>query len=182
MSGLFGSSANTYAAGAPGLMASETMQGQNYGLQAQNQQLQAGNAISQAGYNAGLTALQGHLTRENEAEQFNGGGVLLEGSPLAQLEQTRQLALSQINNIQQQGMLQGQTYNTEANQTLNQGAAQLLGMSNNYQVGQANAQISDTNNQANLEWQGIQDVGKIAAQTGTGQQVMGGIAKFLQGI
>jgi len=147
----------------PGFNAGQQAAAQSVGIQSWAQQAQAGNDLTVAGYNAGLAALSGHLTRESEAEQFNSSGVLLSGSPLAQLNQTRQLAIGQINQIQQQGLLQATLGNTQANQTINQGTAALTGNLTNWNSGYANAVTTKENQEA-------QDVASVF---GLGGQALG---------
>jgi hypothetical protein len=139
-----------YAATAPGVAATQEMSAQSTGIQAGGQEQQAQNELQVAGYDAGLQALQGHLGRENQAEGYNASGVLLQGSPLAALEQTRQLAAASIAQTQNQGLLQGQLQDQLSNQTINAGRAGVLGNENSFITGQANANISDQNNEARV--------------------------------
>jgi hypothetical protein len=150
MGSLFGMNAGSvYAAQQPGMAAGMASSAQNVGIQAGAQEEQAGNEMQVAGYNSGLAALEGHLTRENQAEDYNASGVLLQGSPLAQLEQTRQLASAQVSQIQNQGLMQAQLEDTNANQTINSGRAAMLGTMNQELQGQENANIEQENVGAN---------------------------------
>lgn len=141
-----------YQASQPGVAAAEQMTLDNAGLQAGAQQEQSFNELSQGQYNSGLVAFQGHQALANQAEQYNASGVMLNGSPLQVLEQTRQLANAQVANIQNQAMLQAQLYNIQANQTLNAAQANVTGLQNQFNSGLAQANIQGLNVQSNDYW------------------------------
>lgn len=118
---------------------------QSVGIKAGAEQQEANNILTQGNYNASLEAFQDHMFRENQAEGFNGSGVLLEGSPMANLQQTKMLADLGVANTQNQALLQSNLTNMEANQTINSGRSQLLGNENQFITGQANADIEQQN-------------------------------------
>jgi hypothetical protein len=139
---MFGANAGSvYASQYPGVEAGQAMQAQTGGIQAGLQQEEANNTLNVGNYNASMQTLQDEQTLGNTAESFNAGGVLMQGSPLGVLEQQRQVAAAGVNQMQQQTGLQAQMQNTQANQTINATRSQLLGMSNQFTSGLANADI-----------------------------------------
>lgn len=90
-------------------------------------------------------ALEGKMFRENQAQAYNNSGVLLEGSPMKVLENTRQLAQQQVSNIIAQGQLTSQSLLQKGTQTINQGYASLLGQNNSYLTDLAGAKIGASN-------------------------------------
>jgi hypothetical protein len=121
------------------------MQAQTGGIQAGLEQQQANNTLNVSNYNASMQTLQDVQSLGNTAESFNSGGVLMQGSPLAVLEQQRQIAAAGIGQTMQQGELQAQIQNTQANQNINATRSALLGISNQYTQGLENADIQQEN-------------------------------------
>jgi hypothetical protein len=130
-----------YASQWPGVSAGEAMQAQTGGIQSGLEQEQAQNTLNVSNFNSSMQTLQDVQSIGNTAESFNAGGVFMQGSPLAVVNQERQLAAAGINQTMQQGGLQAQIQNTQANQTINATRSQLLGISNDYTQGLANADI-----------------------------------------
>lgn len=91
-------------------------------------------------------ALEGKAFREQQAQGYNNSGVELEGSPMKVLEQTRQLAQTQVASIISQGQQQSNALLIGANQTLNNGYAGLLGQTNDYITSVAQAKIQAEQN------------------------------------
>lgn len=115
---------------------------QNAALDVQN----AGLVEQSTGMQAEQAALEGASFREQQAQAYNNSGVLVEGSPMKVLEQTRQLAQQQVSNIIAQGQLTSQSLLQKSTQTINQGYASLLGQNNDYLTQLAQAKISSSNN------------------------------------
>lgn len=108
---------------------------ENANLVEQSTALQAENA-----------AIEGKAFREEQAQGYNNSGVMLEGSPMKVLEQTRNMASEQVSNIIAQGQFSSQSLLMQSTQTLNQGYASLLGQNNDYQTSLAQAKIGASNN------------------------------------
>lgn len=143
---MFGANAGSvYASQYPGVKAGQDMQAQSAGIQAGAQQQQANNTLEVGNYNASMEALQAKQKISNVAEGYNAGGVLPEGTPMGVLEQARQLSVLGINQTLSQSSLEAQFENTKANQTINASRAALLGISNQYTQGLANADITAEN-------------------------------------
>lgn len=139
---IFGANAGSvYSSQYPGVEAGEAAQAQTSGIQAGLEQEQANNTLNVGNYNASMETLQDIQSLGNTAESFNSGGVLMQGSPLAVLEQQRQLAAAGIGQTMQQAGLQATMQNTQANQTINATRSQLLGIANNYTQGLENADV-----------------------------------------
>jgi len=141
---------SVYASSYPGVASGEAMAAQTGGIQAGLDQEQANNTLDVSNYNASMETLQAKQSLGNIAEGFNAGGVLMEGSPMAVLNQARQVAEAGINQTMQQGGLQAQVENTKANADINATRAQLLGIANNYTSGLASADITQENADANF--------------------------------
>lgn len=142
----FGANASqVYSATYPGFQATQSMAAGDIGAQAGATQEQANNELTVANYNSSLTAFQANQAESNQAETYNAGGVMLSGSPLGVLEQTRQLAGNQIANIQNQALLQSNLTQESAIQTVNNGISTLLGNQESFTAGQANADIQQQN-------------------------------------
>jgi len=136
---------SVYASSYPGVEAGQAMSAQTSGIEAGLQEEQAQNTLNVGNYNASMETLAAKQSLGNTAESFNAGGVLPEGSPMGVLNQQRQLAALGINQSMQQSGLQAQMQNTQANATINASRAALLGISNQYTAGLANADITQEN-------------------------------------
>jgi len=121
------------------------MTAQESGIQAGLQQQAANNTLNVSNYDASMQTLQAKQNLANTAETYNAGGVLMQGSPLGMLEQSRQLAAGQINQIMQQGSLQALMQNTAAVAGINTTRSQLLGTDNSFTSGLANADVEQEN-------------------------------------
>lgn len=109
--------------------------------QAQAYEQQADFSIQDATNQAQQIAFEALQARENQAQAYNSSGVLLEGTPLAVLEQTRQQGQKQINAVMQQGALTADLLRRNALVTRSQGRAALLGEQNDWLTQQAQAKI-----------------------------------------
>jgi hypothetical protein len=152
---------SVYASTAPGVQSGNVMEAQSGGIQAGVQQEAANNTLNVSNYNASLEALQDVQSLGQTAESFNSSGVMLEGSPMAVLNQQRQLAAAGIGQTMQQGGLQAMMQNTQANQTLNATRAQLIGTDIGYTAGLGQADITQENADATAVDNGI--VGGLTA-------------------
>lgn len=146
---------SVYASSYPGVEAGQVMSAQTGGIQAGLDQEQANNTLDVSNYNASMETLQAKQSLGNIAEGFNAGGVLMEGSPMAVLNQERQIAEAGIGQTMQQGGLQAQIENTKANADINATRAQLLGIANQYTSGLASADITQENTEAKDVWGGL---------------------------
>jgi hypothetical protein len=115
---------------------------QNANLDVQNAAL----TEQSTGMQANQAALEGATFEGQQAQAYNNSGVLLSGSPMKVLSQTRQLAQQQVNNIIAQGQLTSQSLLQQGTQTLNQGYASILGQNNSYLTQLAQAKIGASNN------------------------------------
>jgi hypothetical protein len=136
---------SVYASQYPGVASGEAMSAQTSGIQAGLEQEQANNTLNVGNYNASMETLQDVQSIGNTAESFNAGGVLPQGSPMAVLNQQRELAAAGIGQTMQQAGLQATMQNTQANATINASRAQLLGVANDYTQGLENADITQEN-------------------------------------
>lgn len=141
---------SVYASSYPGVASGEAMAAQTGGIQAGLDQQQANNTLDVSNYNASMETLAAKQSLGNIAEGFNAGGVLMQGSPMAVLNQARQVAAAGIGQTMQQGGLQADVENTKANADINATRAQLLGIANNYTSGLASADITQENADANF--------------------------------
>jgi hypothetical protein len=91
------------------------------------QKQQADMALQTSTLEAEKTAREGRQFGANQAEQYLGSGVTLEGSPAKVLEQTRSLAQQEVNAIKQRGALTTQLLRTQAMRTQQAGRNALLG-------------------------------------------------------
>jgi hypothetical protein len=140
------------------------MTAQTGGIQAGLDQEQANNTLDVSNYNASMETLQAKQSLGNIAEGFSAGGVMLGGSPMAVLNQARQVAEAGIDQTLQQGGLQAQVENTKANADINATRAQLLGIANQYTSGLASADITQENADAQAVTTGITlGLGAVAA-------------------
>lgn len=140
------------------------MSAQTGGIQAGLDQQQANNTLDVSNYNASMETLAAKQSLGNIAEGFNAGGVLMQGSPMAVLNQARQVAAAGISQTMQQGGLQANVENTKANADINASRAQLLGIANSYTAGLASADITQENADAQAVTGGIgMGLGVLAA-------------------
>lgn len=141
--------------------------------QAQALEQQGQLAIDEAQMNAQQTAFQAHQFRENQANAYNGSGILLEGSPMLVLDQTRQLAQQQINQIMKQGAAYNDLALRQAMITRNQGRAAILGQQAQFdsqamQFGAQSDAFNAEQNQARILAQPIQQSGLANALSSVG--------------
>jgi hypothetical protein len=101
---------------------------QNTSAQASAAALQneAGNVFEQAQVEAQQAEIQGRQAYGQQAETFASSGVEIGGSPLAMLNQTRMETQQQVQLIQQQGALQQNLLEVQANQAQQTGLADVL--------------------------------------------------------
>jgi hypothetical protein len=155
---------SVYASSYPGVKAGQVMSAQTGGIQAGLDQQQANNTLDVSNYNASMETLAAKQSLGNIAEGFNAGGVLMQGSPMAVLNQARQVAAAGISQTMQQGGLQANVENTKANADINASRAQLLGIANSYTAGLASADITQENADAQAVTGGIgMGLGVLAA-------------------
>lgn len=151
MSSLFSNnSAATLIQGSqPALQTSQGVYEQAFQQNAALDQQSASLVEQTSALNAENAAIEGKTFREQQAQGYNNSGVLLEGSPMKVLEQTRQMAQNQVNSIISTGQQTSNQLLTQANQTLNAGYVGLLGQSNDYLTSLAQAKIASATNTTN---------------------------------
>lgn len=153
---------SVYASTGPGFESGQVMTAQSGGIQAGLDQAAANNTLNVSNFNASMQTLQDSLGISQAQENYNAGGVLPSGSPMGALNQARLLAKANIGQITQQGLFAANNQNTAANQSINATRSQLLGNTNQFTSGLANADITQENAQAKLAW-GLATLGASAA-------------------
>ena len=84
-------------------------------------------AQEEANVQAAQKAREGARFRSAQSRLYNSSGVLLEGSPLAMLEETRYLAQEEASALTARGQAMSDLYKKKAGQTRNQGRNALIG-------------------------------------------------------
>lgn len=126
------------------------MQQQNVDLQSRMYNEQGDIALSEATRSAAKTAREGKAYRENQANTYNNSGVMLEGSPMLVLNETRRLVEEETNAIVDRGKAQARLFRYQAQVANNEGRAAILGSQMNYFGNKAAAKISDIGSKPNI--------------------------------
>ena len=151
MSSIFSnSSAATLLQGSQSsLQASQQIYTQDFQQNASLDEEQAGLTEQTAALNAENAAIEGRDMMGQQAQGYNNSGVLLQGTPMKVIAQTQSLANEQVSNIIAQGQASSNSSLIQANQTLNNGYAALLGQNNSYLTNLAQDKISANLNMVN---------------------------------
>jgi len=86
--------------------------------------------------------------REDQAASVGNSGVLLQGSPLLQLEYTRQKGQQEVDAILARSQAQSNLLTQQATQVMNEGRASLLGTADNFVANNASNNIQFAQGQA----------------------------------
>lgn len=113
-----GGVANTFATLQSGRSAAKA-----YAQEARMTELQGQIAGEEARRDAAKKKREVGLFREMQASKYNSSGVLLQGSPLLVLEETRQLGLEEVDAILKRGDSMVNLYQMKSQQLRNQGRA-----------------------------------------------------------
>lgn len=125
--GSSGKSINPYETNMPAFQAAWEMQNEAVGQEAGALQKQADIALQEAGREAQIKARDVKEFREMQALKYSGQGVLLEGSPMIVLEETRKRGQQEINAILRRGAAQADLLRRQALMVQTKGRASLLG-------------------------------------------------------
>lgn len=106
----------------------------NYNQEAALYEQQAQIAQDEAAQTAEAKAREGQRAMQDQANQYNASGVLLEGSPLAVLDETRRLAQQEVDAIMRRGSAQSALYRRQGALIRNKGRADILGANIDYQA------------------------------------------------
>lgn len=141
------------------------MQEQAANVEAASEDQEANETWQQTQYNAISTSLQTEQAYGQQAEQYASAGVDLNGTPLAQMNQTRMVGNMQVNAIEQAGQLQASLYRTQADQAQQTGLSDMLSAEGENQITGEQNQISQFQQKAAL----------AESFLGIGGQVVGGL-------
>lgn len=114
----------------PALMLQEHATGEEADLLEQQGHI----AVEEAQRNATQTAFNARRFREQQANAYNGSGILLEGSPMMVLDETRRLAQEEVDAMMKQGGAYDDLYRRKAVITRNEGRAAILGQRAQFDV------------------------------------------------
>ncbi len=143
-SAMFSKSADTYSSTAPAFYAAQSLQQQALSQQAALEEVQAGLAIKEANRAAAAKARDVHYIREDQALQYDGSGILLEGSPMEVLNETVRLGKEEVDALVDQGKSQADLIRRSSMIQQNQGIASLLGQTSQFNTGRAQAKIQQS--------------------------------------
>lgn len=127
---------------------------------------QADIALAEARRRAAKTAREGLHFRENQAMAYNASGILLEGSPMAVLNETRKLVGEEIDAITESGFAQADLMRRKAMQVGNEGRAALLGQRISYGADQAVSRAQEIGQRPNFALQAAQFVNSMYSGSG----------------
>jgi hypothetical protein len=148
---LFGGKAfNTFTPTANPMAGVQSLYQQSVDTEAANLNKQGDLAQSEAGMAALQKARDVKTFRENQANAYSGSGVLLEGSPMLVLENTRRLGQQEVDAIINRGQAMTELYRKNALITANQGRATILGQNIQFGAEQATARIQALTNSNRL--------------------------------
>lgn len=148
---LFGGKAfNTFTPSANPMAGVQSLYKQSVDMEADSLNKQGDLAMSEAGQAALQKARDVKTFREQQANSYNGSGVLLEGSPMLVLEQTRRLGQQEVDAIINRGQAITELYRKNALITTNQGRAAILGQNIQFGAEQATARIQSLANSNRL--------------------------------
>lgn len=131
-----------YGAAAGTLAATQAVQQSSIDMQASLYEDQAKLALSEADMAAQQKAREVKQFREQQALGYSGGGVLLEGTPMKVLNDTRAQGLLEIQAIESRGAAQANMYRMQSSIMQNEGRAQMLGQTMQFNSEQAKAQMA----------------------------------------
>jgi len=146
-----GSSTSAYNPGAMNMM---------WGLQDKNIQneqdalnAQADIALKESARRAAKVAREGKQYREQQAATYNASGILLEGSPMAVLNETRKLVHEEIDAISESGAAQADLFRRKAMIVGNEGRAALVGQRMQFETDQAVSKAQEIGQRPNFALQ-----------------------------
>lgn len=122
------------------------LQQQAYNQEADLYDQQAQIALDEAGRDAEIKARDAEKFRAQQALNYSASGVLLEGSPMEVLNETRRLASQEIDATLARGGAQADLLRQRAMQTRTVGRASLLGEQAKYTQQATQARIQEINN------------------------------------
>ena len=129
---------------------------------------QADIAIKESIRAAQKTAREGLHFREQQAQGYNSSGFLLEGSPMAVLNETRKLVNEEVDAIAEQGANRAKLIRQQANQVGNEGRASILGQQMKFSSEQASAAASNALSRPNFALSAAKFIGAMAQSGGGG--------------
>lgn len=133
--------------------------------QAQSQEQQGWEAMTEAGLAGQQKVNDVNEAMGNQAHAYNSSGVLLEGSPLLVLQQTRAMGSQEIQAIQQQGLAQNQLAIAQAAITRDQGRAQLIGQDSQLSQALQSQSVQIAQQATTTAQQNIQQISQMHSQS-----------------
>lgn len=139
----------------------QQMQMQSNEIEAKSLEEQAQQAMYEAGLEAQQKAREAHLFRENQANTYSASGVLLEGSPMEVLNETRSLAQQEVDMILKRGQATGNVLRGKAFNTRSEGRAAVLGQNIKFASDAASAKMTAIGSRQTPFVDFFNDMGKL---------------------
>lgn len=157
-----------YGAAAGTLAATQAVQQSSIDMQANLYEDQAVLAEQEADAAAQQKAREVKQFREQQALGYSGGGVLLEGTPMKVLNDTRAQGLLEIQAIERRGAAQANMYRMQSTIMQNEGRAQMLAQTMQFNSEQAKAQMAMSATRAGGIQTALAGLGNMFGNAGLG--------------
>lgn len=170
-SALFGGSSGseqTYQQGAAAFGAAQQMQQNSLNLQGSlyDQQIQA--TMADAAEAARVKAREVRQFAEQQALTYSGNGVLLAGTPMKVVNDTRREGRLEVDYIMRSAAAQANLLRTQKMITMNQGMASMLGAQMQFTAQRAQAAMAASANKAGTLQSALSQLGGLFSTTGGG--------------